>query len=163
MTTKAVTLDLTAFLDSVHAKALDGPRPEEVRKIVGAFLTCCYDDLGKAPRLLDDHDVHGVVGHLLPGHFKRKDPIADHVPDVLRAYLTHLEETQVVTNSFEMRQGFEATIDEFQETVRTGHNAHHHHHHRQDPVVHQAPKTGRNDPCVCGSGKKFKKCCGKNA
>ena len=22
-----------------------------------------------------------------------------------------------------------------------------------------APKTGRNDPCPCGSGKKFKKCC----
>jgi SEC-C motif domain protein len=27
-------------------------------------------------------------------------------------------------------------------------------------VVHTAPKVGRNDPCVCGSGKKFKKCCG---
>ena len=23
-------------------------------------------------------------------------------------------------------------------------------------------KTGRNDPCPCGSGKKFKKCCGAN-
>ncbi len=23
-----------------------------------------------------------------------------------------------------------------------------------------APKTGRNDPCPCGSGKKFKRCCG---
>lgn len=23
-----------------------------------------------------------------------------------------------------------------------------------------AEKTGRNDPCICGSGKKFKKCCG---
>ncbi|ENM5882532.1 YchJ family protein [Vibrio metoecus] len=23
------------------------------------------------------------------------------------------------------------------------------------------PKQGRNDPCACGSGKKFKKCCGK--
>ena len=22
--------------------------------------------------------------------------------------------------------------------------------------------VGRNDPCPCGSGKKFKKCCGKN-
>lgn len=22
------------------------------------------------------------------------------------------------------------------------------------------PKVGRNDPCPCGSGKKFKKCCG---
>lgn len=28
------------------------------------------------------------------------------------------------------------------------------------PVI--APKTpGRNDPCPCGSGKKFKNCCGK--
>lgn len=24
---------------------------------------------------------------------------------------------------------------------------------------HQAPKVGRNDPCPCGSGKKYKKCC----
>jgi uncharacterized protein YecA (UPF0149 family) len=23
-----------------------------------------------------------------------------------------------------------------------------------------APKVGRNDPCPCGSGKKFKQCCG---
>ena len=29
------------------------------------------------------------------------------------------------------------------------------------PVVRSAPKVGRNDPCVCGSGKKFKKCCGQ--
>jgi uncharacterized protein YecA (UPF0149 family) len=25
------------------------------------------------------------------------------------------------------------------------------------------PKVGRNDPCPCGSGKKFKSCCGRNA
>jgi len=24
-----------------------------------------------------------------------------------------------------------------------------------------APSVGRNDPCPCGSGKKFKKCCGR--
>lgn len=28
------------------------------------------------------------------------------------------------------------------------------------PKQHQSPKVGRNDPCLCGSGKKFKKCCG---
>ena len=27
----------------------------------------------------------------------------------------------------------------------------------------EAPKIGRNDPCPCGSGKKFKKCCGAAA
>jgi SEC-C motif-containing protein len=28
-----------------------------------------------------------------------------------------------------------------------------------DPVRRDQPKIGRNDPCPCGSGKKFKKCC----
>ena len=26
-------------------------------------------------------------------------------------------------------------------------------------VVNTQPKIGRNDPCPCGSGKKYKKCC----
>ncbi len=30
-------------------------------------------------------------------------------------------------------------------------------------IVRDAPKVGRNDPCPCGSGKKYKKCCGVNA
>lgn len=30
----------------------------------------------------------------------------------------------------------------------------------KEPVVRANPKIGRNDPCHCGSGKKFKKCCG---
>jgi uncharacterized protein YecA (UPF0149 family) len=31
----------------------------------------------------------------------------------------------------------------------------------EKPVpVRVAPKVGRNEPCPCGSGKKFKKCCG---
>ncbi len=31
----------------------------------------------------------------------------------------------------------------------------------QGTVVAKAAKIGRNDPCPCGSGKKYKKCCGK--
>lgn len=27
------------------------------------------------------------------------------------------------------------------------------------PLVRDTEKTGRNDPCPCGSGKKYKKCC----
>lgn len=29
-----------------------------------------------------------------------------------------------------------------------------------NPYLRQAPKPGRNDPCPCNSGKKYKKCCG---
>ncbi len=30
------------------------------------------------------------------------------------------------------------------------------------PIVRESPKIGRNDPCPCGSGKKYKKCCGRD-
>ena len=50
------------------------------------------------------------------------------------------------------------------------HDHDHHHHHDHSHDHHQynslqnmlnwnSPKVGRNDPCVCGSGKKYKKCC----
>ena len=31
----------------------------------------------------------------------------------------------------------------------------------QETVRREEPKVGRNDPCPCGSGKKYKKCCGR--
>ncbi|MFN8369511.1 MAG: YchJ family protein [Bacteriovoracaceae bacterium] len=39
-------------------------------------------------------------------------------------------------------------------------HGHHHHHHKVETITRSAPKVGRNDPCTCGSGKKYKKCCG---
>ena len=33
---------------------------------------------------------------------------------------------------------------------------------KKKPVERKVEKIGRNDPCPCGSGKKYKHCCGKN-
>ncbi len=33
---------------------------------------------------------------------------------------------------------------------------------KKKPTVIKKKKVGRNDPCPCGSGKKYKKCCGRN-
>ncbi|MDZ7820465.1 MAG: SEC-C metal-binding domain-containing protein [Candidatus Marinimicrobia bacterium] len=32
---------------------------------------------------------------------------------------------------------------------------------KNEPVRRSQPKVGRNDPCPCGSGKKYKNCCGR--
>lgn len=32
---------------------------------------------------------------------------------------------------------------------------------KESGTIHREKKIGRNDPCPCGSGKKYKKCCGK--
>jgi preprotein translocase subunit SecA len=31
------------------------------------------------------------------------------------------------------------------------------------PIKRELPKVGRNEPCPCGSGKKFKNCCGRTS
>jgi len=162
MLAKEITLSVAAFLDSPQAARLAAPGREEQKRIAEAFLRVAFEELGKHPRHLDGQDLHAAVGHLLPAHFERKDPLAVHVPSVLEAYLAHLESTEVVPEIFELRRALIATADEFLETVRTGSNAHHHA-PPQKPFVHGAPKLGRNDPCSCGSGKKFKKCHGKGA
>ncbi len=33
---------------------------------------------------------------------------------------------------------------------------------KRSTTVVKGPKIGRNDPCPCGSGKKYKKCCGRD-
>jgi uncharacterized protein YecA (UPF0149 family) len=40
---------------------------------------------------------------------------------------------------------------------------HDHLHVPAQPYRRETPKLGRNDPCFCGSGKKFKKCHGSAA
>jgi preprotein translocase subunit SecA len=41
------------------------------------------------------------------------------------------------------------------------HDHEHEHHHVAAPFRREAPKLGRNDPCYCGSGQKYKKCHGR--
>ena len=43
------------------------------------------------------------------------------------------------------------------------HEHDHHHHHAETPARNPMRDVGRNDPCPCGSGAKFKKCHGANA
>ncbi|MFO1356660.1 MAG: SEC-C metal-binding domain-containing protein [Gammaproteobacteria bacterium] len=40
------------------------------------------------------------------------------------------------------------------------HDHDHHDHAPATPYRREAPKPGRNDPCFCGSGRKYKKCHG---
>lgn len=41
-----------------------------------------------------------------------------------------------------------------------GPNCNHDHHHAQAPARNPLKDVGRNDPCPCGSGQKYKKCHG---
>jgi len=162
MATKQVALSVSAFLDSRWAARLRGIDEDVVRKIAEDFVELCYSALGKEPRFLDGEDVRALVVSRLPGRFAKKDANVAHVRAVLSALIEHLAESAVMTQLFEVKNALGPACEECVAIVRSGRNAPEAQ-KADDPFVHGASKLGRNDPCSCGSGQKYKKCHGKNA
>jgi SEC-C motif len=158
---RRILLDSAAFLDSTRVLPPDQVPVAGQREIVQRYLACCFEDLGKAPHLLHGDEVEHLLVEVLPRRFGTKDPLAEVAEEVLRAFLLHLEETAIVTHAFEQQRALLEHADSFRAAVASG-IAHREGLARTGSVKtirHRAQKTGRNDPCPCGSGKKFKKCC----
>jgi len=157
---REIRLDVAAFLDSTQAARLAPPRAD-VRAIVERFLACAYDEIGKAPHLLEGEDLEQILTERLPAHFGKRDPLAGSVEDVLTAYLAFLGEQAVVLHAFELARALVEHAAGFSAKVASGELAGRAPAKKSAPFVHRAEKTGRNDPCPCGSGKKFKQCCAR--
>ncbi len=162
MPSKQTTLALAAFLDSGHSIMLPEPDRDGQRVILEPFLDLCREELGSEARLLDREHVFEAVARRLPCRLKRNEPLARHAIAVLEAWLEFTEACAVVPFAFEIRLGLGDAEAPFLDAVasadtqRVGGGP-------VDPFVHGAEKVGRNDPCSCGSGKKFKKCHGRGA
>jgi hypothetical protein len=153
-----IRLDTAAFLDSEGAQGLPYPRAS-VRTCIERFLACAYGEVGKAPHLLEGDEFEEILRERLPAHFGARDPLAEAVEDVLGAYLRDLGQRAVVLHAFELERALLTQAGAFRRRVQAGDLAGRAPGSPAKPFVHRAEKTGRNDPCPCGSGRKFKQCC----
>ena len=161
MSKKQILLDIAAFLDSGPSVMLSAPDRDGQRKVLEAFLEVCYNELGSAPRLLDGDGIRTALTQRMPLHFKAKDPVAKFAPEVIGAYLEHLVGIANVPFAFEMKLGLQDAEAAYLEALAKGPGGVLATGRKPDPFQHGAAKLGRNDPCSCGSGKKYKKCHGK--
>ena len=151
-----------------------GEKVGEVAVFYGTLVWAIFDrHQGKCPRLTTDNldaaravvdesrskveDIEGrplleqVAGDLV----ERQPHIYEKVRELLAEDIAEdamTEETAalIYPPTQVIVEAFDAAIDGRRPGERLG------------PVVREQPKVGRNEPCPCGSGKKFKKCCGRN-
>ncbi len=161
MNEKQIALETAAFLDSDAARRW-ASRRADAKRIVERYVEACYEGLGKAPWLVDGEDVRLLLAEQLPARMERADKLAEVAVEVLEAFYDHLATTRVVTQAFEIRQALAQHGESFAEVVKSGRMANLAA-KPAAPFIHKADKVGRNDPCSCGSGKKYKKCHGKDA
>ena len=149
------------FLDSAEATSL-GDVPASARDSVARRLFAALREVGTPLEQLGSSEVHGWLLHCVPDEFRPHDPLGKHVVPVLRALLDW-SERKAGRKLEAVRSACESLVPELEEALVSGHSHHHPDddgHAPETPYVRETPKVGRNDPCPCGSGRKFKKCHG---
>ncbi len=109
----------------------------------------------KDPKIEYKHEGHRMFNEML-------ESIEDRVTDII--FRVRLEAGQKSRSVYNVSQTKHDDVNQFEMAQRQRAAA-------QAPqgekkvkqIKLDTPKVGRNDPCPCGSGKKYKKCCGKNA
>jgi hypothetical protein len=146
------------FLDSWEARGVDATIAE-TRRIALLFVGSALDDLGIEPRLLDEQQFDAALA-VTARKLGRGDPLAKAGGSIVRALFAHLKEVEYVQNAFELERALDGVELRFEKLTSAVTDA-----QRiageTKTIVERGAKVGRNDPCPCGSGKKFKQCCAK--
>lgn len=159
MPDKNVSLAVATFLDSAEGRGLGLP-PDAARRAVQLIVSSAFDHVGAAPRTLDGDQVRELLLEVVPRRLGKGDAAAAHVPAVARAFFRHLGETEMVPHAYEIElaladveSGFDAAVAAVRSDQRIASPV--------ETIRNRAAPLGRNDPCPCGSGKKWKKCCAR--
>lgn len=119
----------------------DMPAPELLEEVRQAYA----DDLVD-PSVADLEGIERDIAEPKPWRHDRHTLITDVIDEMEWWAAFHLEDSR------SMKAPVPELPPKALSPAPTGHAA-------SQPFVRE-PKIGRNDPCPCGSGKKYKKCCG---
>jgi hypothetical protein len=138
------------FCGSDALKLFPGEVAECAQAALETLLVQACARAGTTPESLGEEDLkHG----LLEGVARLGLPEAARpfIPSLCRAFLEDLQKRGRIGNGLTLGRYVGALKQAFLDASA------------DKPATFQRPadKIGRNDPCPCGSGKKFKKCCGK--
>jgi hypothetical protein len=121
---------------------------EAAGQLLVTFLTAACDARGIEPDEIEESDVRaalvGKVARLAVPEAARRE-----VPAVCGAFLAYLETEGRLGGGRVLGAFAQALAGSFQEAASG----------KPKPIVRAGSKLGRNDPCPCGSGKKYKNCC----
>jgi hypothetical protein len=136
------------FCGSDAIRAFPPAVREQAPAILPKFMIAACEPRGLEPGDVEEADLKaallGPVAKLnLPPAAKPK------VPALCGAFLAFLETEGRLSNG-RLLGAFVRALSEAYDDAASG---------KLKPIVRPGSKLNRNDPCPCGSGKKYKKCC----
>ncbi|HEY7862033.1 MAG TPA: SEC-C metal-binding domain-containing protein [Thermoanaerobaculia bacterium] len=136
------------FCASPRFAEVKGAVREHAANVLVAFLSRACESRGKDPGEVEEPDVkagllEGVGGLALP------EAARDGVPLLLALFLEEMQQEGRIAGGRALGLFAKALREPYLEAAGG----------KKKPYRAPAAAIGRNDPCPCGSGKKYKKCC----
>ena len=177
-----------AFRLDLEKEAEEGLTPERLQEIVSEKITQAYEQkekqfgspmLRQLEKIIMLQTIDGLwkdhllnMDHLKEGiglrGYGQKNPLQEYQKEGFEMFEEMVQRIQedVVQKLFTIEMASEEVVEEMQVQRRPqrmvlSHGGDGAEEARPTPVKRQGGKVGRNDPCPCGSGKKYKRCCGK--
>jgi uncharacterized protein YecA (UPF0149 family) len=142
------------FTESFAASLLDPAVREYVPEILGAFARAAAARDRGFPDDLAPGTLAAVLTEVLP-RLALPETARPHVPEVVARFFEYLRETGRLAEGDEFAARVRVIATSYRDRLKPGGGV------KGVPIRKAAGASaiGRNDPCPCGSGKKFKKCC----
>ena len=143
------TIDLwvSDFLDRPAASEPAGRVGQDAQNVLSQFMEgACHG--GCAPADIGSSEAtHALLDHV--SGMGLAVARASAVPDLVAAFLGDLEDVGRLADGHLIAASVRASGTAFRDRAAG----------RGPDLTRQAAKIGRNDPCPCGSGRKYKQCC----
>lgn len=137
------------FCASDAIRTFPGGVREYAGEVLGKFLIAACEVDGHAADEIEEPDVR--AGLLHAARLSLPASIRAEIPALCAAFLADLETVGRLGGGRALGAYARALKDAFEETASG----------KPKPIVRAGSRLGRNDPCPCGSGRKYKKCCMK--
>ena len=158
---------LTAEIEAKYQRQEEQNGPEQMRQLERMILLQMVDTLWKEHLLNMDHLKEGIG---LRG-YGQKNPLDEYKKEGFNLFMSMIEtvkqqtvgtllRVQIVQDD-ELQRLEEERRQEREKELEMARRSSDDSEADRKPVTRGEEKIGRNAPCPCGSGKKYKKCCGK--
>lgn len=157
---KVVKAELKSYLRSSAARPWLEKNESDLKEAVHLFLECAYIHHDQVPKEMDPPEFRRIVMETLPRRFDGTESYLSDVPAMVASYMDYLRDAagwkefkgfQDVLR--EMEKKFTKAVKKVKKKDRIPKDE------SAGQIRREKGKVGRNDPCPCGSGKKYKKCC----
>jgi hypothetical protein len=136
------------FLGGDAARRFGGPIVEYAQEVLGEFLAAACDVRGVGPEDVEEADLRAaLLGRAAAIELPKS--VREQVPDLCAAFLEDLQAAGRLGGGRSLGVFVRALRGPFLQSSGS----------TRKPERRVAPKLGPNEPCPCGSGKKFKRCC----